>query len=545
MNNVLNMQLIEQLIVAESTPETTLESFYKHVDHVFSSQLTSYAGSVLYQLADTGYVQHSKTTQSDTIADTLTKQTHETIFSAIPDKTAIVDQSTVYLPLSKQNSDSPDVIIYLLLTDSDEQQSINWSLLHKLLCRDYQLSQATSDQSATGQLSEQIKVQHVLNELATFAISNRDEQALLDRGAETFLTLLDIDHVGIFVIDEGTNIASLVTDVPPQEGGVREMKVEGAEWEKLARGEHILIENITNTQIAQDSKEVFDSHGIQSALVLPFRDISGNHLGSIGLDKFSSQVNITDEQIETAKLISAQLVSYLQNLRLLENSESFANQMQQIAKFSETIQLRLAIEEILQTTLHFTARILKAKYIGIILYDENIQKLVIKAYRQDDQEVVLPPNTPIIPVEGTVVGSVWSSRESIYIPNYDPSQYEKNPYAKDVGVLCAIPLISRGITRGIIEIGRETPSISDIDQSVFLQLANQLAIALENANTYSQSQRLAQSKVLANQISLQLQQQMNMDSLLNTTITELGKALGAKRARIRLGGQQTVDGNEE
>ena len=32
-----------------------------------------------------------------------------------------------------------------------------------------------------------------------------------------------------------------------------------------------------------------------------------------------------------------------------------------------------------------------------------------------------------------------------------------------------------------------------------------------------------------------------MDSLLNTTVTELGKALGAKRARIRLGIQQVVD----
>lgn len=544
MNNVLNMQLIEQLIVAESTQETTLESFYKHVDHVFSSQLTSYAGSVLYQLADTGYVQHSKTTQSGTIADTLTEETHETIFSAMPDNTAIVDQSNVYLPLRKQDSDPPDIIIYLLLTDSDEQQSINWSVIHKLVCQDYQLSQATSYQSTTEQLSELLKVQHVLNELATFAISNRDEQALLDRGAETFLTLLDIDHVGIFVIDKGTNVASLVTDVPPQEGGVREMKVEGAEWAKLARGEHILIENITKTQIAQDSKQVFDSHGIQSALVLPFRDISGNHLGSIGLDKFSSQVNISDEQIETAKLISVQLVSYLQNLRLLKDSQSFANQMQQIAKFSETIQLRLVIEEILQTALHFTARILRANYISIILYDETIEKLVIKAYRQDDQEVVLPPNNPIMSVEGTAAGLVWSSRESVYIPNYDPSQYQ-NPYAKNAAVLCSIPLISRGITRGIIEIGRATPSISNIDQSVFLQLANQLAIALENANTYSQSQRLAQSKVLANQISLQLQQQMNMDSLLNTTITELGKALGAKRARIRLGGQQTVDGNEE
>ena len=74
-------------------------------------------------------------------------------------------------------------------------------------------------------------------------------------------------------------------------------------------------------------------------------------------------------------------------------------------------------------------------------------------------------------------------------------------------------------------------------------MASQLAIALENATTYVQSQQLAQNKALANEIALQLQQQVDIDSLLNTTVTELGKALGAKRARIRLGVQQVASDN--
>jgi len=49
-----------------------------------------------------------------------------------------------------------------------------------------------------------------------------------------------------------------------------------------------------------------------------------------------------------------------------------------------------------------------------------------------------------------------------------------------------------------------------------------------------QSQRLARSKALVNDISSQLQQQMEIEQLLDVTINELGKALGARKARIHL-----------
>lgn len=41
-------------------------------------------------------------------------------------------------------------------------------------------------------------------------------------------------------------------------------------------------------------------------------------------------------------------------------------------------------------------------------------------------------------------------------------------------------------------------------------------------------------KALVNDISNQLQQQSDMEQVLAITLNELGKALGAKRARIRL-----------
>jgi GAF domain-containing protein len=399
-------------------------------------------------------------------------------------------------------------------------------------------------QNTSSQLGEQIQIQRTLNELATFASSHKDEKQLLDKGSETLLQILPVDHVGIMMIDEDGKFADLVSDIPVRPTDIRRITVAGEAWERLANGEPQTIEHtVEQTNLPESSKQALNAMNIKSTIFIPFIDISGKLMGSIGLDSFESNISLTDEQIQTAQLITAQLVSQLQNLRLLKNSQLLANQMQQIAKFGETIQARLDLAEILQTTLHFANRVLDIDYINIVLYDAGLQKLIVKAYHLDERDVVIPLNNPVMPIEDTVIGAVWKNREPVYVRHMDQSPYH-NPHAKDIKTLYAVALISQGVTRGAIEIGRsDTQGIRTMDSSVLLQMANQLAIALENATAYAQNQRLTQNKILANEIALQLQQQMDIDSLLNTTVTELGKALGAKRARIRLGVQQAIGDN--
>lgn len=397
-------------------------------------------------------------------------------------------------------------------------------------------------QSSSAKLEEQVQIQRAINELATFASANQDEKLLLDKGAETLLQTLHVDHVGITTFDEESEVATLISDVPVRKTAIRSIPIEPKLREQLEQGNYITIQNDERIEgLSEKALDSLDEIGVESTILMPLLNLSGQLIGSVGLDKFKGRISLTDEQIRTASLISAQLASQLQNLHLLKDSQHFANQMQQIARFGETIQARLELSEILQTTLHFANRILNIDYINIVLYDEGLQSLVIKAYYREGEEEILPPNQPTIPVENTVIGTVWKNRDPIYVRHMDNSPYT-NSFAPFVKTLYAVALISQGVTRGVIEIGKSnTQGIRTLDRSVLIQMANQLAVALENSTTHVQSQRLAQNKILANEIALQLQQQVDMDSLLNTTVTELGKALGAKRARIRLGIQQVTD----
>jgi GAF domain-containing protein len=102
-------------------------------------------------------------------------------------------------------------------------------------------------------------------------------------------------------------------------------------------------------------------------------------------------------------------------------------------------------------------------------------------------------------------------------------------------------IFSRGVALGVVEIASKgATTYSETDVVIFKQVVNQIGIAIENAQAYMQSQRIARSKALVNEISTQLQRQVDIDSILNVTASELGRALGARRARIRLATQSDV-----
>jgi len=112
----------------------------------------------------------------------------------------------------------------------------------------------------------------------------------------------------------------------------------------------------------------------------------------------------------------------------------------------------------------------------------------------------------------------------------DTQGHEKGRSASLVGA----PIRSRGRLLGTVSVGSLRPySYSETDQAIFLQMISGLAVAIENAEAYTQSQHVAQNAALINEIATHLQQHSGIEEMLHITIRELGEALGSRRARIR------------
>ena len=65
-------------------------------------------------------------------------------------------------------------------------------------------------------------------------------------------------------------------------------------------------------------------------------------------------------------------------------------------------------------------------------------------------------------------------------------------------------------------------------------MASQIAIAIENARIFSQTQLRAGYEAMVNTISQKIQSTTTVDSALQVAIRELGRALGSKRASVQL-----------
>jgi GAF domain-containing protein len=112
-----------------------------------------------------------------------------------------------------------------------------------------------------------------------------------------------------------------------------------------------------------------------------------------------------------------------------------------------------------------------------------------------------------------------------------------NPLLPETRSEMALPLICRDRVIGALTVQSVVPqAFSDQDISILQTMADQVANALENAQLLQEMEGLVRRNQLVSDISARLSGALDMEAVLQTTVRELGAALGASEAVIRLVG---------
>ena len=72
-------------------------------------------------------------------------------------------------------------------------------------------------------------------------------------------------------------------------------------------------------------------------------------------------------------------------------------------------------------------------------------------------------------------------------------------------------------------------------------LSEQLSVALESARLFDQSQRKAEREAVISDIAAKIGASMRMDTILRTTVQELGQALGSPEVTFELTDPETTE----
>jgi len=129
-------------------------------------------------------------------------------------------------------------------------------------------------------------------------------------------------------------------------------------------------------------------------------------------------------------------------------------------------------------------------YASMALYDAASKKLRMQVLTAPTAAIVSERDV-LMPVEGSPAGWVFSRREPLLLNRVDASQYapEVKERLEMLGVKsgCWLPLTSQGRVLGTLVVASEQPdAFTDKDMHLLIQVANQVAVAVDNALSFQQ-----------------------------------------------------------
>jgi GAF domain-containing protein len=112
--------------------------------------------------------------------------------------------------------------------------------------------------------------------------------------------------------------------------------------------------------------------------------------------------------------------------------------------------------------------------------------------------------------------------------------------------VAAIPIKLRGQVIGVLNLRTSREEISPRTVSQIEEVADRLAVALENARLLEETERRARREQLLSDMTAQFTQSLDMDALLRSAVRELGRLPNVAEASVHvgtLGDATTVDGD--
>jgi GAF domain-containing protein len=110
-----------------------------------------------------------------------------------------------------------------------------------------------------------------------------------------------------------------------------------------------------------------------------------------------------------------------------------------------------------------------------------------------------------------------------------------NPLLPNTRSEIAVPIVLGDEVLGVLDVQHDLrDGLTRSDAELLQSIANQVAIALRNAELYGDAQSAADREAVVNVINQRIQQAASLDGVLQTAAQEIGRALDARETTIQL-----------
>jgi nitrate/nitrite-specific signal transduction histidine kinase len=332
----------------------------------------------------------------------------------------------------------------------------------------------------------------ILNAIAATVSQSLDLNAILNDALDKTLQALDIEAGGVYLLDEEVGVLSLVTHrgfSAPFVTEIDNLKLgEGFSGRVARSGQPTVVRDVSaNPHLTRLGVR---EEGFRSLAVVPLSS-KRRVLGTLFIITRAYR-EFTDQDIQLLGSIGHQIGVAIENARLFEAEQRRAEQFRVISEVGRRITSILDVDELLGEIV----RLLRETFgyylitIGLIEGDEVVFRAGGKTHWRELQ--FCPPPTQL----GGQGVTAWvaATGEPLLVPDVEKEpRYLFWPQVAETRSELAVPLKTKaGGIMGVLNV--ESDQLNAFDESdvqVLQSLANQAAIAIENARLYEQAQQLA------------------------------------------------------
>jgi formate hydrogenlyase transcriptional activator len=342
--------------------------------------------------------------------------------------------------------------------------------------------------------------------------SDRDLPELFHSLAGLLHRLVTFDFICLTLPDPARNTvrvhvleSSLPTKVEPGWEIPMAENVRQLVWENQ---QPLVISHLEHDERFPLVSNVLRQDGVQSICVLPLTTAQ-RRVGAMGFG--SIQASAYDAaDLEFLQQVAAQVAVAVDNALNSQNAQIY---QQELARERDRLRLLLEVNNALVSTLDLRQllsaisaclrRVMNHDYASLGLYEPALQQVRLQALDFPQGKGLLHEEM-VFPTEGTPSGQVILTRKPLIVSGANLDCYEQNVsrlfIAEGLRSGCIVPLITANRTLGTLSLSSLRPSaFTQEDADLLMRVANQVAIAIENALAYQEiaelKNKLAEEKL--------------------------------------------------
>ena len=369
-------------------------------------------------------------------------------------------------------------------------------------------------------------------EIARDISSSLNLDELLQKAVSLIRSRFEFYHAGIFlkdlsgefiVIREATGEAGAQMKRAGYKLGVGSKSVIGF---VSGRGE-VLVVNDT----ARDATYHFNAllPDTRSEAAIPLK-IGERIVGVLDVQSTETYA-FAEDNLRTLQILADQLAVAVVNTELFAETQEHLAQHRLLHHITTTAASGTTLDEALQSAVNGLQVTLGGDRVSILLVDREKNALVVRAAVGYANEVY----DLHIPMGDGITGWAAAHRRTLRVNNVlqDARYIEGSPNTRSE---IAIPLLYRSELLGVLNVESEQVSAyAENDEELLGTLGGSLAAIIANARLLEQIRSQVERERVLFEITDKIRRTTDMETILTTTVSELTRAVGANRAKIKVG----------